>query len=195
MEAEPPTVPEGLPTQTAGVRLFSRMDAEVPRECPRVAEASIAHGAGIWPLASVDALVDLQVLHAVKIAAAQRAVVGAAAWREGLPSWMPAGFRPVDLVLTVVLAPVPPQLLLQVKRLSANAAGVCPGGSGSDAGLADIRAAHPAAVVGTGNGARMLVGFGEGGKPTGGRCMEVEVGQVSTKNWRISWVEIKKSIR
>lgn len=55
MELKPAAVPESLSTLSAYVRLLPGVDAEVSGKRARVAEAHGADGAGVRPLARVDA--------------------------------------------------------------------------------------------------------------------------------------------
>lgn len=70
MEAQPTAIPEAFPTLRAQIRLLACVDADVARERPRVSETCGALCASIWLLACMDPLMDLEVVHAVKVSAA-----------------------------------------------------------------------------------------------------------------------------
>lgn len=174
MEAEPPAVPEGLPALVADVGLLARVDAEVPGERPRVAEAGVADGAGVGPLPGVNALVDLQVLHAVEVPAAQGAVVGAAARGEDLAFGVlrGGGGRPggVDVVLGAVF----PQLPGQLEGLAADPADVVVPDGGGHLGVPAAHLAGEGLVARDRDAAGLpgLVRFGERQRHAAGRGRE-----------------------
>jgi len=127
VEFKPPTVSVGLPTLAADVRLLPGVDAEMSGQGPGVAETLGADGAGVRPLARVDAKVSLEVLHAVELAVAHGAAEGAAARRVQLqpdPLASIHGRLPALLQLLLTLAVVPPQKTGQLERLAAGLAGV-----------------------------------------------------------------------
>ena len=156
VKTEPPTISESLSALAASVGLLSCVDTEMSRQSPGVAEASVAHAAAVGPLSGMNALMDLEMLHAVEIPAAQRAMVRAPSRGKQ------AVFGVLVRVFGVDETAMARQFLLEEELLAADFAGV-PGCSVGD--LVRPRRRSPGRAPGgegLGEGHRRACSWGDG---------------------------------